>query len=332
MENCKINEATKDYWEEYQLFKELNKDKGKDYIELERFLDYKEDNEILTKNGKETLTYEQWYITIKSKERKNAILRAEQRKIIQLKENFKIFQQEELGYFHFNIYKDLLLLDLEPQYLTRFVYLCCFLDFDDSRVKWGKIDGGNAIVKDLEEILGLSERECRNTKNALIKKGLITIDKNNIIEINKKYAFKGKSKKDMEGCVKMFENGFKQIYENATPKEHKKLGILIKLLPSVNYAHNILCSNPEETDVTKIYPLSLKDICNIVGYAEKNSSRLKKELLNLTVNDELVVKITQTKYGIFIYINPHVYYKGHDIDGLKGTINEFRIGKDIIRK
>lgn len=332
MENCKINEATKDYWEEYQLFKELNKDKGEDYIELERFLDYKEDNEILTKNGKETLTYDQWYITIKSKERKDAILRAEQRKIIQLKENFKVFQQEELGYFHFNIYKDLLLLDLEPQYLTRFVYLCCFLDFDDSRVKWGRVNEGNAIVKDLEEILGLSERECRNTKNALIKKRLITIDKNNIIEINKKYAFKGKGKKDMEGCVKMFENGFKQIYENATPKEHKKLGMLIKLLPSVNYAHNILCSNPEETDVTKIYPLSLKDICNIVGYAEKNSSRLKKELLNLTVNNELVVKITQTKYGIFIYINPRVYYKGHDIDSLKGTINEFRMGKDIIRK
>lgn len=311
MENCKINEATKDYWEEYLIFREANKHKGEDYLKYHRFLRYKKNKETQKNNKNGNLTYDQWYQVVKDEEFENLRLYQERKANKELieavnreKSEYEVFQMEIMGKFHFNIYEKLLALNLEPQYLTRFVYLCCFLDFDDSRVKWGKSNNKNATIKDLEEILGLSERECRKTKNALIEKGLMTINEDKTIEINEEYAFKGKGKKDMKGSVKMFDNGFKEIYENATPKEHKRLGILIKLLPTVNYDWNMLCANPEETEEDKIIPLTLKDICAIVGYSENQKSRLKKDLLKIEVNGKAVICIHNIKDKDVISINP----------------------------
>ena len=332
MENCKINEATKDYWEEYLIFREANKHKDEDYLSYHRFLRYMKNKETQKNNENGNLTYDQWYQVVKDEEFENLRLYQERKANKELietvnreKSEFKILQDEVMGKFHFNIYEDLLPLNLEPQYLTRFVYLCCFLDFDDSKVKWGKSNNKDALVKDLGLIWGLKKDECRYTKNALIEKGLVIINEDKTISINKKYAFKGKGKKDMKGSVKMFEDGFKEIYENATPKEHKRLGILIKLLPSVNYDWNILCCNPEESEEDKIIPLTLKDICLIIGYNENQSSRLKKELLKIEVNGKAVICIHNIKDKNVISINPMIYYKGHKIEKLRYLLALFKI-------
>ena len=332
MENCKINEATKDYWEEYLIFREANKHKGEDYLKYYRFLRYKKNKETQKNNENGNLTYDQWYQVVKDEEFENLRLYQERKANKELieavnreKNEFEILQDEVMGKFHFNIYEDLLPIDLEPQYLTRFVYLCCFLDFNDSKVKWGKSNNKDALVKDLGLIWGLSERECRNTKNALIEKVLITINEDKTISINKKYAFKGKGKKNMRGSVKMFDNGFKEIYEQATSKEHKRLGILIKILPLVNYKWNLVCTNPEETDKDKIIPLSLKDLCRVVGYDENNSNKLKRELLKVEVSGNSVICIHTMKNGNIISINPKVYYKGNSIEALEYLCTLFDI-------
>ena len=332
MENCKINEATKDYWEEYLIFREANKHKDEDYLSYHRFIRYMKNKETQKNNENGNLTYDQWYQVVKDEEFENLQLYQERKankELIEVvnreKSEYEVLQNEIMGKFHFNIYKDLLSIDLEPQYLTRFVYLCCFLDFNDSKVKWGKSNNKDALVKDLGLIWGLSERECRNTKNALIEKVLITINEDKTISINKKYAFKGKGKKNMRGSVKMFDNGFKEIYEQATSKEHKRLGILIKILPLVNYKWNLVCTNPEETDKDKIIPLSLKDLCRVVGYDENNSNKLKRELLKVEVSGNSVICIHTMKNGNIISINPKVYYKGNSIEALEYLCTLFDI-------
>ena len=60
----------------------------------------------------------------------------------------------------------------------------------------------------------------------------------------------------------------------------------------------------------------------------KNLTRFKRDLLNLTVNEELAVKITETKYGKFVYVNPRIFYKGNNADDLKSCMNEFKIKKN----
>ena len=48
-----------------------------------------------------------------------------------------------------------------------------------------------------------------------------------------------------------------------SPKKQEDLGGVVRLLPWMNVEWNVLCRNPEERDVTKIFPLRLSEICEI---------------------------------------------------------------------
>lgn len=243
---------------------------------------------------------------------------------------------ENYGSFSFSHYDELLSRNIEEQYIIRFLYLCTYLELNDTtnRIHYGKTNDGLATEKDLKEILKMDkkekERTFERTKKAFIDYELIYINKDRTISVNSKYCTKGKIKdKDLlKESVKIMDEGIRDIYERATITEHKKLGLLIKLLPYINFNHNIICSNPTENDIEKIIPLNMKELCNKVGYNPTNSNRLKRDLFALTVNGELVVKITETGKAKFITINPRVYYKGTDKDKLKAIGDEFKVRKD----
>lgn len=260
-------------------------------------------------------------------------------------DEFKRFIDSELGSFYFNLYKELLLLKLETQLIFRFMVLCTYTDYD-FKLRFGNAikttkknefcdDRKNTkesymIEKDLPEVLKLGERECRNTKKSLIESNLIKINNDKTITVNKKYCLRGKITKKMKengGFVRMFDNAIRELNEKAKATEHKRLGLLIKLLPFINIHHNIVtyANCIDEEDITKVKAMKMKDVCEIVGY--KNSTQLKRDLFNITVNDETVIGIFETKYGKMIYVNPRVYYKGSSIDNLKALINMFRVRK-----
>ena len=241
-------------------------------------------------------------------------------------DEFKIFIDQNLGNFYFLFYK-LIKKGIERQYIIRFLYLCTYMDYEN------KLLFGNGLEetkymreKDLQEVLKLSKRETSYTREALIKNELIFI-KDNLIEVNKKYCIKGKieSSKKKSQKVRIFENGLKELYEKAKPKEHKKLALLIELLPYINLKFNIVCKNPTCENIKDLKPIDLKEICKIIKYSPNQSSRLKKDLLSLKVNEELVIMFNETGSAKFITINPKIYYKGTKLDDLKWLINSFEI-------
>jgi hypothetical protein len=182
------------------------------------------------------------------------------------------------------------------------------------------------MVKNLPEVLGLSEREARNTKNALIENELIFINEDKTISVNPKYAIKGGTgRKELRGSVRAMEEGIREIYEKAKPREHRRLALLMELLPYINFSHNIVCNNPNEKDIDKVDPFNLTEVMELAKYT--NLTKFKRDLLNLTVNEELVIKITETKNGKFIYVNPRIFYKGNNVNDLKACMNEFRVKK-----
>ncbi len=315
----------------YNKFKELYK--GYSKLTFELFKEFIINNETLKNNGEPMLTYDQWYHTIKEHEYTKHLKREEHIANKQLMDNikneeneFEQLQSEYLGKFYFNFYSELLLLNIESQYLFRFAYLCCYLDYNDNRIYFGKTNNKLAIEKDLKEIWKLGKDETRYTKNALIDKGLIKINKDKTISVNKKYALKGNTgKRELKGSVKMFECGIKELYENAKAPEHKRLGILLKLLPCVNYDWNVLCANPEETNEDKVIPLTLKDICRIVGYEESNSNRLKRELLKIKVDGKYAICIHTMGNKTAVSINPMIYYKGKRYKAMEHLIALFKM-------
>lgn len=234
----------------------------------------------------------------------------------------------EFGEFYFCRYGNLLKLKIERQMVIRFIYLCTFANYD-GKIEYGsaKGDGKLARLKDLQEILGLSRRETMYTQKVLIENKLILVNEDKTISISPQYAIKGKVKrrKALEKSVRVFEEGMQQLYKMAKPTEHKKLAILIELLPHINYDHNVVCFNPAERELSNIERMTLKDICVAIGYDETNSSRLKRELLRMKVGGKPVVMISLVENKHCVFINPQIYYKGHNDESLEHLMGIFKM-------
>lgn len=234
---------------------------------------------------------------------------------------------KEFGNFYHMFYGEVLSLQIDPQYIIRFLYLCSYVNYDNLLVTgYGK---GQINLKefDLQEILKLSKTELIKTKNVLKEHNLISIDEDKNIVINDNYASKGKinSKEKTINLevVRMFEQAIKELYENANAREHKRLALLIKMLPYINVEHNIVCKNVEEKDLNKIIPFSLIELAEMLEY--KNPARLKSDLFAITVGDEHAFRMITDYYGKFFTVNPRVYAKSNNMQRLLSiSYNSFR--------
>ena len=324
--------------EERELFEKYNKlkevYKGYSKLTFEYCKQFMINNETLKNNGEPYLTYDQWYHTIKEKEYSDYLEKEEWKAHKQLIESvnreqdeFEILLRDTCGKFCFNLYSNLLNLNIENQYLARFVYLCTYMDYDN-KIHYGKTNNGLAVESDLQEILNLKKDTFGDTKKVFISNKLIIINEDKTITINRKYALKGKINNDKlkKGGTRMFEYGIKDIYENAKgTSEHKRIGMLIKLLPCVNYDWNVLCCNPEEKKDSEVVPLTMKDICRVVGYTENQSSRLKKELLKMKIGGKSVFVMHTLNDREAFSINPKLYYKGDNINAIRFLVALFNM-------
>lgn len=233
--------------------------------------------------------------------------------IMEMKEEQTDFHKRLLdtyGSFYFNFYKRL---SIEGQFLFRFIYLCSFMNYDNY------LSNGRRLLResDLQDMLLLGKSEYYKTKDYLLEKDLISIDADGLISINSKYCKKGKiNKTKVVEVIRMFNNSIQELYQKALPREHKKLAILLDILPYINYKYNIICYNPTEENIELIKPIKMPDLCEMLGYDRSNSSRIKKQLFSLRVNGEKVIGLWQVENTDALLVNPRVYYKGGEDSGL----------------
>ncbi len=181
--------------------------------------------------------------------------------------------------------------------------------------------------KDLKMLLKLSNTEYKRTEKYLLENKLIIYTDSDNIEINNKFCVKGKINKNKNvEVIRVFDDAIRELYENSLPREHKKIALLLEILPYINYKYNVVCKNPKETNIELIEPLKMTDICKILDYDVTNASKLKKSLFSLTVGNEYVVGMFEKGCGKAIYVNPRVYYKGGDNEGINFLSDMFNIG------
>lgn len=296
----------------------------KDYWKWQRH------NDELLKRGVKAITFEEYLanrIAFAKEETEELDLKMDVVKKLKKRSEFDVFISNELGAFSFLNFIRSLKVDIEEQYLFRFMYLCCNIDYDNM-VVFGNLKGSKARIKekDLREILKLGRSEYFNTKKILLEKELIIITGDGLVKVNPKYCKKGKitSRKQLKESVRMFEEGFKRLYNQVNSTEHKKYSLFIKILPYVNFYHNVLCNNPAEKDIEKIDVVTISELAKILNV---NQTRLKNDLLKIIINDELAVGLFIKKDGTHIYVNPSIYYKGNNIDDLKALIDMFKTKK-----
>lgn len=229
---------------------------------------------------------------------------------------------EECGSFYFNFYGRLASTIDNPAMLFRFLYLCTYMNYD------GYLSDGRRLIKadGLKELLRLKDREFYETKKYLLSNNLISIDDKIVVSINANYCKKGKVNKIGKiEVIRMFNNAIRGLYEKSLPREHKKLALLVKLLPYLNFKHNIICKNTDCEYKEYIEPYSLPELAELLGYGRTNTTKLKKDLFKLRFDNELVIGIFECDNGKFIYVNPKVMYKATN------SILEFREAVDMFK-
>lgn len=249
------------------------------------------------------------------------------------KDEFSKYMNSNFGSFYFNNYMKLLKkLNNNTALLFRFLYLCTYADYD-GYLKYGNysygVNHGYMTEKDFDEVFKMSKAMITKLKKELYDNNLIIKSKiDDRLIINGSFYTRGElCLGDMLESSRVFDYGIKELYEKSNPREHKRIGVVIPLLPFLNKYHNILCNKPLERELKYIEPLTLREMCKIIGYDITNEDRLRKQLQNITVkNNPLVAYVSHAKAKFFV-VNPALFYKGNCLDDLKGVINLFKVEK-----
>lgn len=231
------------------------------------------------------------------------------------------------GNFHFNIYRNI----IDKEYTFRYAYLCSLADYDNFIV-WGNGKDRRANKKDLQEILMVSEKEYYRTVSYLEKNNMITIDEEGIVKLSETFYQRGSSKdeRSLLGSTREFDEAIKELYKTSKARQHKKLDILIKMLPLINNEYNVICKNPMEKDPEKIDFYTLTELAKKFGYS--TTQRFKSSLFDLKIKEEYVIAVVRINNVNMICINPKLFYKGRDYNKLVYLVDLFTMAKNNIKK
>ena len=197
--------------------------------------------------------------------------------------------------------------------IAKLVYCATYLNYENVL----QYENGKKVnKKDLQSIIGVSEKIFYKWYNLMIKsKILIEVDKT-IIKMNKNYCIKGSLAKNKD-YNRLFINSVRDIYESNKGKNMKVLGHIFTLLPYISKNNNILCWNPNERDSSKIEDIKISDLCNTFSEYKSDPSKLIKSLCKFKLSDGTPVLTTfggEGKHGNEnIIFNPLLTYSGDNI-------------------
>ena len=202
-----------------------------------------------------------------------------------------------------------LLPNIKDQSLVRLIYLSTICDYD------GILPPKSVIKKKLK----LSDKYWSYFFKEMRSNNLILEDEETGAPcLNKDFFIKGSLKEmsDKRDCTRLFCNFIQDVYDACDNiKSINQISYLYKLIPFVNRGTNIVCQNPKEQDPEKVYPITLGEFCDMIGYSRKNARRLVSDLLSLKCNGQnligfFVTNLNQTSWKIIV--NPHIYYGGQN--------------------
>lgn len=227
------------------------------------------------------------------------------------------------GYYYHLLFKNVLDEEFEDNYIIRFCRLCTHLNYDNVLVKNIKDGKVKLLEEELAELWKLSRAEADKTKKYLVNNKLIFIDDDGVVLVNKKYAIRGtvKGNNDM---TRVFINGFNELYEKVSPRQHKLLATFIKVLPYLNSEFNILCENPTEKDKRLVRPINWTQLGCKMGLTLDQSKKLKSKLFKLRIDNKKVMAEWKDDTTVKLIVNPAIFWKANE-SNISEVANLFEI-------
>lgn len=215
---------------------------------------------------------------------------------------------KELGSFNF-VSVDNGFSDLRAATVARLIYLTTFSK-QGSSILYKR---ANTPIKydDLSKLMNCSVKTIERFWDEVSPKYIYT-NSNDEIEINTKIIRRDKLFKGSGYWQRIYRNSVQKLFHAATNLNN--IGYIFQLLEYVNVEYNLLCLNPEQTELSEIKTLSIDDLCKIINYDISQKSRLMKTLKKQTfdVNGKQERLISFVDGGDKIVINPRVIYSGSD--------------------
>lgn len=177
-----------------------------------------------------------------------------------------------------------------------------------------------------------NRKSVNETYDLLIECGYIYESEEGYIMISEDLIVKGaiedfkklrKQEADLT-YTRLFSKNIQSMYEGTEPKARKQLANLFKILPYINFKHNILCANPTETNFDKLEFYNWTDLAKICGVDEKNVTRFKRELWKLKIYGLNTIGQFSSSNSYYICVNPRIYYSGDNIEDVDFLYKSFK--------
>ena len=226
-------------------------------------------------------------------------------------------------------------------HMIRFIQLATFVTFGGKLFDYN----GNEIKKSsLSKIWKVenNRKSVNETYKLLTECGYIYETEEGYIMVSEELIIKAaiedfkKLRKDDKDLTytRLFSKNIQSLYEGTEPKARKQLANLFKVLPYINFKHNIFCANPTETDKEKLIFYTWTDLAKLCGYDETNITKFKRELFKLKIYGYDTIGEFKSGNGYYICINPKIYYSGDNIEVVDFLYKSFEMleGRNKVKK
>lgn len=152
---------------------------------------------------------------------------------------------------------------------------------------------------------------------------IITLNDNGEVILNDELFQYGRIKELNENRMRLFCGAVRRLYVRCQPRQHKLLGYIFRMIPFVSKEYNIVCLNPEESDVNMIRPMTLECFCRYIEYDTSNARRLLQDILSVKIDGQQLVKyVSDGKLNTsYLVVNPRAYYAGYHTAELTALFN-----------
>lgn len=234
---------------------------------------------------------------------------------------------QELGGFYFMLYfenKELFDGRIDEKHISRLIYLATYLDYESNRLVERKGRSNEILVeKDIKAKLKLDKKTYRTFIDEVVAKNLLMF-RNDGIYLSERFFCKGKCPRDGRQFSRVYISTVRQLYTQISPRQHKTLSYLFKLLPYCDFEYNVITKHPNQEDAMK-YRMNKTDVAEILNIDYKAYINIEKALENLEITimgeEYYVLCSVSVRCGKekkdFYAVNPLLFNSGNEIDKLQ---------------
>lgn len=200
--------------------------------------------------------------------------------------------------------------------LGRLMYLSSFVAWSDNEPGRLQFDNNKWITRyHFAELVGMSERRA-NDYLMRLQEANVLIERDGNLYMNEDVFYYGSAKRRVNPTLdfmRVYKSAIRDIYTDSGTRAAGQLSLIYSVLPYVNRATNVLCLNPNETNEAAVNFLTLKQLAELLGYA--NPTKLKTAMNGVRLRGEAVFCFTEDpsdRRQTFITINPNVIFGGNE--------------------